>query len=212
MYTNEERRILALGLAIMLALFILHNSLVVHGEYHSCGNLVDITKDDIKLPGIAKYTIKGDLYRRLKAAVVSDNVKRKARAEREKDQERIKEQIEEEIRLGEMELLAQLIEAEAGNQSYTAKRLVGDVVINRIKSDRFPNSLEEVIFQDNQFACIKDGGFDRAGYYISEDSFNAAKEAYEGNQLDDDILFFTAGYYNKYCKPMYKYGNHYFGC
>lgn len=119
------------------------------------------------------------------------------------------EQIEEEIRLGEMELLAQLIEAEAGNQDMKGKRLVGDVVMNRCK--KFGRSVEEVIFEDFQFSCINDGGFDDAGWYISEDSFEAAKLCYEGETLDNKIIFFTAGHYNPYCTPAYVYGAHYFG-
>ena len=119
------------------------------------------------------------------------------------------EQIEEEIKEGEMELLAQLIEAEAGNQDLIGKILVGDVVMNRCRE--YDKSLEEVVFAKNQFACIDDGGFDRAGYCISEESFEAAKRAYSGDGLDDEILFFTAGEYNPYCSPAYKYGDHYFG-
>lgn len=119
------------------------------------------------------------------------------------------EQIEEEIKEGEMEMLAQLIEAEAGNQDLIGKILVGDVVMNRCKE--YKMSVEEVIFAKNQFACIDDGGFDRAGYCISEESFEAAKRAYTGDGLDDEILFFTAGEYNPYCSPAYKYGDHYFG-
>ena len=152
MYTNEERRILTLGLVIMLVFFILHNSLVVSGEYHSCGNLVD-AKDIYGLPSIKKGSVERDLRRRLESAVVSDNIRRAF----ENDRKRIQEEIEEEIRLGEMELLAQLIEAEAGNQDYTGKRLVGDVVINRIRSNRFPNTLEEVMEQDKMdcFAALR---------------------------------------------------------
>lgn len=119
------------------------------------------------------------------------------------------EQIEEEIKEGEMEMLAQLIEAEAGNQDLIGKILVGDVVMNRC--EEYDMSVEEVIFAKNQFACIDDGGFDRAGYCISEESFEAAKRAYTGDGLDDEILFFTAGEYNPYCSPAYKYGDHYFG-
>jgi len=121
------------------------------------------------------------------------------------------EQIEEEIRDGEIELLAQLTEAEAGNQDYIGKCLVADVVLNRIKSDRFPDSIEEVIFEEGQFSCISDGGFDKAGWNISEDSFRAARHEYMALEIDYDILFFTAGGYNKYCIPAYKHGDHYFG-
>ena len=124
-------------------------------------------------------------------------------------QEELEEQIAEEIRLGEKELLAQLSEAEAGNQDMKGKRLVGDVVMNRCR--KFGKSVEEIIFMKNQFSCIKDGGFDRAAWHISEESFEAARLAYDGYSLDRKILYFTAGSYNPYCKPMYKYGDHYFG-
>lgn len=125
--------------------------------------------------------------------------------------EELEEEIEEEIRDGKIELLAQLVEAEAGNQDYIGKCLVADVVLNRIKSDRFPDSIEEVIFEEGQFSCISDGGFDKAGWNISEDSFKAARHEYMALEIDYDILFFTAGGYNKYCIPAYKYGDHYFG-
>lgn len=122
----------------------------------------------------------------------------------------LEEQIAEEIKEGEIELLAQLIEAEAGNQDMKGKRLVADVVLNRVESDRFPNTINEVIFQESQFSCIEDGNFEKSGWKISEDSFEAARFEYE-NRLDSYILFFTAGGYNKYCVPMYKHGAHYFG-
>lgn len=140
-------------------------------------------------------------------------------------EEELQKEIEEEIEDGEKELLAQLIEAEAGNQDYTGKRLVADVVLNRVDSSRFPDTIEEVIFEKHQskdgkwhwqFSTVMDGAFDRAAYYISEDSFKAAAEEYDiwksGAYVSaPDILSFTAGGYNKYFKPAFKHGDHYFG-
>lgn len=65
----------------------------------------------------------------------------------------------------EMRMVAQLVQAEAGNQDLTGKRLVADVVLNRVDSERFPNTVEEVIFQKNpvQFGVTVDGAFDRVG-------------------------------------------------
>lgn len=125
----------------------------------------------------------------------------------------LEEQIAEEKRLGEIELLAQLVEAEAGNQDLKGKRLVSDVVLNRLE-ERWGDSIEQIIFDDGQFSCINDGGFEKAGWNISEESYEAARMEYEagtGKRLDNVVLYFTAGGYNKYCKPMYKYGSHYFG-
>lgn len=121
------------------------------------------------------------------------------------------EQIAEEIIFGDIELLAQLIEAEAGNQDFSGKRLVADVVLNRVDAGWADGTISGVIFEDNQFSCIKDGGFDNAGWYISDESFNAAYMEYFGERLDSRILYFTAGRYNPYCVPMYKHGAHYFG-
>lgn len=132
------------------------------------------------------------------------------------------EQIAEEIELGEIEVLAQLIEAEAGCEDYHGKCLVADVVLNRVASDTFPDTISEVVFQYKtrksdgedcyQFATVKYGTFDDAGWYISDDSFKAAyEEYYAERRIDADILYFTAGSYNAYCTPAYKYGRHYFG-
>lgn len=207
MYTNTEKKILALGLVFILVFFIWHNSLIVSGEYHSyCGNLVNVANEFT----VKRSNVKSDLRRMLESAVVSDNIKRKWRAEREKDLERIREEIEEETRLGEMELLAQLIEAEAGNQDYIGKCLVADVVLNRRDAD-WGENIEEVIFADYQFSCIFDGGFDRAAWHISDESFKAAKQEYEAaKRIDNKVLYFTAGGWGKYGTPAFIHGDHYF--
>ena len=47
-----------------------------------------------------------------------------------------------------IDLLAKCVEAEAGNQGLYGKQLVVDVILNRVDSDSFPNTIEEVIKQD----------------------------------------------------------------
>ncbi len=59
-------------------------------------------------------------------------------------------------------LLAALIYCEAGNQSYTGKLGVGLVVMNRMKSSRFPSKLREVVYQSRQFAPARDGALTKA--------------------------------------------------
>ena len=124
--------------------------------------------------------------------------------------EDLQEEIAEEIVEGELELLAQLIEAEAGNQDELGKRYVADVVLNRVDSDLFPNTIEEVIYQDNQFSVIFDGAFEKAGWHISDESFRVSKEEYDGPRKNYDILYFTSGQYNSSGTPSFKHGAHYF--
>jgi N-acetylmuramoyl-L-alanine amidase len=121
------------------------------------------------------------------------------------------EQIKDEIFYGEMELLAQLIHAEAGNQDLIGKILVADVVLNRV--DRGFNGcdcIEQVIFYDNAFSSIEDGNFDKAAWNITEEDYKAAEMAMTGERIDSEIVYFSAEGYSKYGTPAYKYGDHYF--
>lgn len=57
----------------------------------------------------------------------------------------------------EIIMLAATIQAEAGNQSYTGKLAVGSVIMNRVKSSKFPNTIYGVITQENQFEPWRKG-------------------------------------------------------
>lgn len=62
----------------------------------------------------------------------------------------------------ELDLLSRLIFAEAGSGTCSSEMryLVGAVALNRVKSQEYPDSLQEVIYQDKpclQYACVKDG-------------------------------------------------------
>lgn len=107
-------------------------------------------------------------------------------------------------------LLCQLVAAEAENQPFEGKRAVVAVVLNRVDyGDPFEDTIEGVIFQDNQFSCINDGRFFDASEYISvEDQEAVWTELAE--RSDPEILFFTAGDYGAYGTPAYSIGDHYF--
>lgn len=119
------------------------------------------------------------------------------------------EEIEEEIRFDEMELIAQLVMAEAGNQDLMGKRYVVDVVLNRVDSDDFPDTVEEVIFQKNQFSVIENGAFDKAGWTITEECYEAVKLEYE-ERSNYDILYFSREP-SKYASNHFKHQDHCFG-
>ena len=103
--------------------------------------------------------------------------------------------------------LVYIIHAEAGNQDLTGKKLVADVVLNRVWDDRFPDSIHDVIFQPGQFSPIENGAFEKAKEEWTEEDYLAAVCECE-DQIDYEILYFSANGYNG--KPMYRYGGHYF--
>ena len=117
-------------------------------------------------------------------------------------------EIQEEDYEADLQLLACLIEAEAGNQDLTGKRLVADVVLNRVADPRFPDTIPGVIFQPGQFSVVNNGALAKAYYTVTEDDFKAVAMEI-ADQIDYEICFFTAEGFG--CgTPAYKYGGHYF--
>lgn len=116
------------------------------------------------------------------------------------------EQIEEEVKAEEIRLLAALIYCEAGNQSYTGKVAVGSVVMNRISSSRYPNTLKGVVYQGGQFTPARNGKLARvlASGSIPSSCYEAAREALEGAKPVGNALYFNTK------RGSFKLGDHYF--
>lgn len=95
----------------------------------------------------------------------------------------------------EVTLLAALIHTEAGNQPYDGKLAVGAVVLNRVKSPKYPNSIAEVIYAPGQFGPASNGSLAQALQNgIDADCLQAAREALEGaTTVGDAKSFHRAG-------------------
>lgn len=87
----------------------------------------------------------------------------------------------------EVEWLAQMIYAEARGEPYVGQVAVGAVILNRMLSSQFPDTLRGVLFQTNAFQPIQNGSF-----YMTpnESARRAALEALNGNDPTGGALFF----------------------
>jgi len=83
--------------------------------------------------------------------------------------------------------LSRIIYAESGNQPLKGKIAVGNVVLNRVASSNFPDSVKEVIFQKNQFSPVASGSIYRSP---NEESVAAAKLCLDGANTIGSALFF----------------------
>ena len=106
-----------------------------------------------------------------------------------------------------IDLIALCTEAEAGNQDLEGKRLVVDVILNRVDDPDFPNTVREVITQLNQFETWSNGAINRVD--PSESTIEAVNLELS-SRLNYEILYFTAGGYGKYGTHWRKVGDHYF--
>ena len=84
--------------------------------------------------------------------------------------------------------LSHIVYAESNTQPLEGMIGVGNVVLNRVASSRFPNSIEEVVFQPGQFNPV-----DMGTIYLepSEQAVTAAKLALEGVDIVGESLYFV---------------------
>jgi len=89
----------------------------------------------------------------------------------------------------DLQLLAKVVNGEARGESYVGKVAVAAVVLNRVKSGAFPNTVAGVVYQSNAFTCVADGQINLAP---SAESLRAAKDAMNGWDPTGGALY----YYN----------------
>lgn len=101
------------------------------------------------------------------------------------------------------------------------KLLVANVVLNRVASEEFPDSVQEVVFQKNgqvwQFSPVGDGRY--YAVTVTEETRRAVERALEGEDISEGALYFAA---RKYADPermkwfdeklefLFSYGGHEF--
>ena len=86
-------------------------------------------------------------------------------------------------------LFSHLICGEVEGCDRQMKTYVGSVVLNRVADSRFPNTLKEVIYQNNplQYSCTVDGNFEKEP---GEETIEVAKYLLEnGSQLPPNVIF-----------------------
>lgn len=87
------------------------------------------------------------------------------------------------------ELLARLVQAEAKGEPYAGKVAVATVVLNRVDSDSFPNSIHDVIYQGTQFTPVQNGEINKAADAEAKKAVNEAL-AFRG-QGKGSLFFFN---------------------
>lgn len=124
----------------------------------------------------------------------------------------IYEAVSKAITQDERGLLAMVVYREARGESYDGQKAVVEVVLNRVKSAVFPNTIFDVVYADGQFSCASDlttksvtelgslaTAMDAVDEVLSETAYVTGS----------DFLYFNTKPYQKL--KQVKIGNHYFG-
>lgn len=117
--------------------------------------------------------------------------------------------------------LLRIVEAEATGEDITGKLLVANVILNRVNSDGFPDTVYEVVFQKNsgsvQFSPTIDGRF--SSVKITDDTVKAVERALDGEDMSQGALYFSArskadpsnmNWFDRNLEWLFEYGGHEF--
>lgn len=118
-----------------------------------------------------------------------------------------------EIRPEDKVILSKLAMAEAEGEDIKGKALVMKVVLNRVNDPRFPNSIEEVVFQDGQFSTVAENG----RYWRmtpDKDCMKAIQLIESGWNDSRGALYFESftrdSWQSRHCTFLFKHGGHKF--
>jgi N-acetylmuramoyl-L-alanine amidase len=117
--------------------------------------------------------------------------------------------------------LLRIVEAEATGEDLKGKILVGNVIMNRVSSDKFPDTVEEVILQKVeghvQFSPTADGRYQNV--QITDETVEAVDHVLAGEDYSQGALFFSArdkadpdnmSWFDNNLKWLFIYGGHEF--
>jgi len=110
-------------------------------------------------------------------------------------------------------LLAKIAMAEAESEDTEGKALVMLVVLNRVKADGFPDSIEEVIYQARQFSPVASGRFDRVEpdadcwQALSLIELDGWDESMGATYFESES---ESTWHEEHLEFLFQHGNHYF--
>ena len=119
------------------------------------------------------------------------------------------------------EMLLRIVEAEAGNQDEEGKLLVANVVLNRVESEKFPDTVTDVVLQKENGVCQFSPVSNRTLWTVevSEETEDAVERALMGEDISDGALYFAARQYadsekmkwfDNHLTFLFKHGGHEF--
>jgi hypothetical protein len=109
-----------------------------------------------------------------------------------------------ELSESDVEMLENVTYLEAGNQDLVGKRLVVSVILNRVDSEEFPDTVSEVLSQENQFTTYRH--LNNASPTWQD---KLAVQLEQERRLNTEVYFFRTNHYG--CgDPLFQYGDHYF--
>ena len=163
-------------------------------EYNAGAGTIAAVMEKIPLEAVEQTRAKAEKAQEKRQKAEAEA---KRKAEEEAARKAAEEAARAQIAAEDQKLLASIIFCEAGNQPYEGQVAVGAVIMNRVRSGAYPNSISEVIYQSGQFGPAMTGWLDtiRSSGGYTQTAMQAAADAMAGVNPIGDCLYFGNGNY-----------------
>lgn len=114
-------------------------------------------------------------------------------------------------------VLLKIVQAEAGVCDDQGKILVANVILNRVKSGKFSDTVRGVVYSPSQFSPVSDGSINSVK--VTEDTIQCVNRALDGEDYSDGALYFmnrggsrkgAVKWFDSHLTYLFRHGNHEF--
>ena len=114
-------------------------------------------------------------------------------------------------------VLLRIVQAEAGGCDMKGKILVANVILNRVESDEFPDTITDVVYEKRQFSPVSNGSINRCK--VEEETVEAVDRALAGEDYSEGALFFmnrrassgnNVSWFDTHLDYLFQHGGHEF--
>lgn len=106
-----------------------------------------------------------------------------------------------ELNADDVKLIGQVVVAECLHQPYAGKVYVIDTILNRVDDERFPNTIEGVVKQPNQYVRSEKGVPNEILMIVQSEMLK---------RTNTEVLYFRNAHYHTFGTPIINIGDHYF--
>lgn len=154
---------------------------------------------------------------KIKALEAEENARHKALEEERRREEEKKAASRKAVSDDDYQVLLRIVQAEAGVCDEKGKILVANVVLNRVKSQEFPDSVRSVVYEPSQFSPVSDGSINSVK--VTEETKECVNRALEGEDYSDGALYFmnrrgsrsrAVSWFDSHLTYLFRHQNHEF--
>lgn len=154
---------------------------------------------------------------KIKALEAEENARQKVLEEERRREEEKKAASRKAVSDDDYQVLLRIVQAEAGVCDEKGKILVANVVLNRVKSQEFPDSVRSVVYEPSQFSPVSDGSINSVK--VTEETKECVNRALEGEDYSDGALYFmnrrgsrsrAVSWFDSHLTYLFRHQNHEF--